>query len=215
MTNNINPEFKSYDYLFKILLIGDSGVGKSCVLSVFCDDKFIPTFITTIGIDFKIKTIIVDEKRIKLQIWDTAGQERFRTITNAYYRGAMGIILFYDITDIKSFNNVSNWLKCIQQHANDTVDIILVGNKSDSHDRCIFERDGLKLSQELKVKFFETSAKLNQNINELFYTLTSDIKKRLVDSLILNTNPLDNNNNSSNIILEESQSDNKNKCCGK
>ena len=90
----------------KLLLIGDSGVGKSCCLLRFSEDSFTPSFITTIGIDFKIRTIDLDGKRVKLQIWDTAGQERFRTITTAYYRGAMGILLVYDVTDEKSFNSM-------------------------------------------------------------------------------------------------------------
>ena len=99
----------TYDYLIKLLLIGDSGVGKSCLLLRFSDDAFNTSFITTIGIDFKIRTVEIDNKRCKLQIWDTAGQERFRTITTAYYRGAMGILLVYDITDEQSFANIRNW----------------------------------------------------------------------------------------------------------
>jgi len=121
----------TYDFLIKLLLIGDSGVGKSCLLLRFSDDSFTPSFITTIGIDFKIKTIELDGKRIKLQIWDTAGQERFRTITTAYYRGAMGILLIYDTTDEQSFQNIRNWIRNIEQHAADNVDKILVGNKCD------------------------------------------------------------------------------------
>lgn len=96
---------RNYDFLIKLLLIGDSGVGKSCCLLRFSEDSFTPSFITTIGIDFKIRTIELDGKRVKLQIWDTAGQERFRTITTAYYRGAMGILLVYDVTDERSFNS--------------------------------------------------------------------------------------------------------------
>uniref|UniRef100_A0A2K5VA02 small monomeric GTPase n=1 Tax=Macaca fascicularis TaxID=9541 RepID=A0A2K5VA02_MACFA len=106
---------KTYDYLFKLLLIGDSGVGKTCVLFRFSEDAFNSTFISTIGIDFKIRTIELDGKRIKLQIWDTAGQERFRTITTAYYRGAMGIMLVYDITNEKSFDNIRNWIRNIEE----------------------------------------------------------------------------------------------------
>lgn len=97
---------RNYDFLIKLLLIGDSGVGKSCCLLRFSEDSFTPSFITTIGIDFKIRTIELDGKKVKLQIWDTAGQERFRTITTAYYRGAMGILLVYDVTDERSFNSV-------------------------------------------------------------------------------------------------------------
>ena len=101
---------KKYDHLVKLLLIGDSGVGKSCLLLRFADDSFSSAYITTIGIDFKIKTSMVDGKKVKMQVWDTAGQERFRTITAAYYRGAAGILLVYDVTERESFMNVSNWM---------------------------------------------------------------------------------------------------------
>ena len=98
---------KNYDHLFKLLLIGDSGVGKTCILFRFSDDQFNTSFISTIGIDFKIKTVDIDGKRVKLQIWDTAGQERFHTITTSYYRGANGIMMVYDITNPKSFDNIT------------------------------------------------------------------------------------------------------------
>merc|ERR1711881_702429 len=112
-----NMAKKTYDLLFKLLLIGDSGVGKTCILFRFSDDAFNTTFISTIGIDFKIKTIEIDGKRIKLQIWDTAGQERFHTITTSYYRGAMGIMLVYDVTNEKTFDNIHRWLGYITEHA--------------------------------------------------------------------------------------------------
>lgn len=139
-----------YDYLIKLLLIGDSGklcthlifhnlfscflilgVGKSCLLLRYSDDSFTSSFITTIGIDFKIKSILCDDSKVKLQIWDTAGQERFRTITTAYYRGAMGILLVYDVAEESSFSNVRNWMRQIDQNAAENVNRILIGNKSD------------------------------------------------------------------------------------
>jgi len=104
-----------FDMQIKLLMIGDSGVGKTCLLLRYANDSFSPTFITTIGIDFKIKNIELDSKRIKLQIWDTAGQERFRTITTSYFRGAQGILLVYDVTDRGSFNSIRNWVGQIQQ----------------------------------------------------------------------------------------------------
>ena len=109
------------DYLFKLLLIGDSGVGKSCLLLRFADDTYTESYISTIGVDFKIRTLELDGKTIKLQIWDTAGQERFRTITSSYYRGAHGIIVVYDVTDQESFNNVKQWMNEIDRYANDKV----------------------------------------------------------------------------------------------
>lgn len=173
----------SYDFLIKLLLIGDSGVGKSCLLLRFSDDSFTTSFITTIGIDFKIKTIELDGKRIKLQIWDTAGQERFRTITTAYYRGAMGILLVYDVTDEQSFQNIRNWIRNIEQHAADNVDKILVGNKCDMISEKVVETArGQALADEYSIKFFETSAKSDINVVEAFTSIAQDIKKRLMDN---------------------------------
>lgn len=173
----------SYDFLIKLLLIGDSGVGKSCLLLRFSDDSFTTSFITTIGIDFKIKTIELDGKRIKLQIWDTAGQERFRTITTAYYRGAMGILLVYDVTDEQSFANIRNWIRNIEQHAADNVDKVLIGNKCDMvNDKVVETAKGKALADEYGVKFFETSAKMNTNVTESFTSIAKAIKARLMDN---------------------------------
>ncbi|KAL1407708.1 GTP-binding protein [Vanrija albida] len=172
-----------YDFLIKLLLIGDSGVGKSCLLLRFCDDSWTPSFITTIGIDFKIRTIELDGKRIKLQIWDTAGQERFRTITTAYYRGAMGILIVYDVTDEKSFNNVRTWHAQIEQHASAGVNKILIGNKCDwDEKRAVTLEQGKALADEFGLRFLETSAKANEGVEEAFFTLARDIKTRLIDS---------------------------------
>ncbi|CAN6209752.1 unnamed protein product, partial [Urochloa humidicola] len=173
-----------YDYLIKLLLIGDSGVGKSCLLLRFSDGSFTTSFITTIGIDFKIRTIELDGKRIKLQIWDTAGQERFRTITTAYYRGAMGILLVYDVTDESSFNNIRNWIRNIEQHASDNVNKILIGNKADMDEskRAVPTSKGQALADEYGIKFFETSAKTNLNVEQVFFSIARDIKQRLSET---------------------------------
>lgn len=172
---------QDYDYLIKLLLIGDSGVGKSCLLLRFSDDSFTPSFITTIGIDFKIKKILLDSKWIKLQIWDTAGQERFRTITSAYYRGAQGILLVYDVTDEASFNNIRNWMRNIEQNAQGNVNKILVGNKSDMAEekRAVPYSKGQALADEYKIQFFETSAKDNLNVEEVFTSIAKDVMQRL------------------------------------
>jgi Ras-related protein Rab-8A len=161
-----------------------SGVGKSCLLLRFSDDTFTTSFITTIGIDFKIRTVELDGKRIKLQIWDTAGQERFRTITTAYYRGAMGILLVYDVTDESSFNNIRNWMKNIEQHASDNVNKILVGNKADMDEskRAVPTAKGQALADEYGIKFFETSAKTNLNVENVFMSIAKDIKQRLTET---------------------------------
>ncbi len=166
-----------YDYLFKILIIGESGVGKTCLLLRFTEDSFTTTFLTTIGIDFKIKIINLENKLIKLQIWDTAGQERFRTITKTYYKGAHGIILTYDVTDQDSFKNIRNWIKQIEANAQGNVKRVLVGNKCDKPDRVVTEEEGKKLADDFNMSFFETSAKTNQNVNEVFQFLTQEILK--------------------------------------
>lgn len=171
---------KTYDYLFKLLLIGDSGVGKTCVLFRFSEDAFNATFISTIGIDFKIRTIELDGKKIKLQIWDTAGQERFRTITTAYYRGAMGIMLVYDITNEKSFDNIKNWIRNIEEHASADVEKMILGNKCDMNDRRQVSKErGEELAIEYGIKFMETSAKASINVEEAFFTLARDIKAKM------------------------------------
>ncbi|KAF2165688.1 hypothetical protein M409DRAFT_67062 [Zasmidium cellare ATCC 36951] len=174
---------RNYDFLIKLLLIGDSGVGKSCCLLRFSEDSFTPSFITTIGIDFKIRTIELDGKRVKLQIWDTAGQERFRTITTAYYRGAMGILLVYDVTDKRSFDNIRTWFSNVEQHATEGVNKILIGNKCDWEEkRAVKTEDGQALADELGIPFMEVSAKSNINVEKAFYNLAGDIKKRIVDT---------------------------------
>ena len=155
-----------YDFLFKLLIIGESGVGKTCLLLRFTDDSFTQNHLTTIGIDFKIKIINIEDKLIKLQIWDTAGQERFRTITKTYYKGAHGIILTYDVTDQNSFKNIRNWIKQIEANAQTSVKKVLVGNKCDKPDRVVTEEEGKKLADDYSMSFFETSAKTNQNVNE-------------------------------------------------
>nr|2EQB_A Chain A, Ras-related protein SEC4 [Saccharomyces cerevisiae] len=165
--------------IMKILLIGDSGVGKSCLLVRFVEDKFNPSFITTIGIDFKIKTVDINGKKVKLQLWDTAGQERFRTITTAYYRGAMGIILVYDVTDERTFTNIKQWFKTVNEHANDEAQLLLVGNKSDMETRVVTADQGEALAKELGIPFIESSAKNDDNVNEIFFTLAKLIQEKI------------------------------------
>lgn len=172
----MNPE---YDFLFKLLLIGDSGVGKSCLLLRFADDTYTESYISTIGVDFKIRTIELDGKTIKLQIWDTAGQERFRTITSSYYRGAHGIIVVFDVTDLESFNNVKQWLHEIDRYASENVNKLLVGNKCDlTSKRAVTTEQAKEFADSLGIEYLETSAKNATNVEKAFTTMAAQIKAR-------------------------------------
>jgi len=172
-----------YDYLFKLLLIGDSGVGKSCLLLRFADDTYTESYISTIGVDFKIRTIELEGKTVKLQIWDTAGQERFRTITSSYYRGAHGIIVVYDVTDNDTFTNVKQWLQEIDRYAVEGVNKLLVGNKSDLTGKKVVEHAVAKeFADELHIPFLETSAKNATNVEQAFLTMSKQIKDRMGSS---------------------------------
>ncbi|KAJ8256586.1 hypothetical protein COCON_G00187380 [Conger conger] len=177
----------SSDYLFKLLLIGDSGVGKSCLLLRFADDTYTESYISTIGVDFKIRTIEMEGKTVKLQIWDTAGQERFRTITSSYYRGAHGIIIVYDVTDQESFNNVKQWLEEIDRYACENVSKLLVGNKCDLASKKVVDfTTGKEFAVSLKIPFLETSAKNANNVEKAFLTMATEIQKRLGSSGVQN-----------------------------
>eukprot|EP00826_Nyctotherus_ovalis_P000167 TRINITY_DN0_c1953_g1_i4.p1 TRINITY_DN0_c1953_g1~~TRINITY_DN0_c1953_g1_i4.p1 ORF type:complete len:217 (-),score=61.74 TRINITY_DN0_c1953_g1_i4:75-689(-) len=182
------PPKTAYDYLMKFIIIGDSGVGKTCFLMRFADDSFTTSHISTIGIDFKIKPITIDGKSIKLQIWDTAGQDRFRTITQTYYKGAMGVILAYDCTDENSFNNVRNWIKQLEAHATPGVCKVLVGNKSDSPNKKIDASRGEALAKEYNMKFFDASAKNNLNVKETFYYLAKEVKDKTTPNAVQTAN---------------------------
>jgi len=163
---------RDYDHLFKLLIIGDSGVGKSSLLVRFADNTFSGNYITTIGVDFKIRTIEINGERVKLQIWDTAGQERFRTITSTYYRGTHGVIVVYDVCSGDSFANVKRWLHEINQNCDD-VARVLVGNKCDDPDRrVVLREDAGRFATQMGIQLFETSAKENINVEEMFRAIT-------------------------------------------
>eukprot|EP00768_Dysnectes_brevis_P003649 gnl/Dysnectes_brevis/2594_a3131_1546.p1 GENE.gnl/Dysnectes_brevis/2594_a3131_1546~~gnl/Dysnectes_brevis/2594_a3131_1546.p1 ORF type:complete len:211 (-),score=79.12 gnl/Dysnectes_brevis/2594_a3131_1546:91-696(-) len=168
----------SFDYLFKILLIGDSGVGKSCLLLRFADDLFNQSYISTIGVDFKIRTIDIEGKTVKLQIWDTAGQEKFRTITSTYYRGASGIIVVFDVTDRTTFDNVGVWLREIEKFASADVAKLLVGSKADLVDkRKVDAAEAQQLAAELGIAYIETSAKTRLRVDDAFLDMARLIIK--------------------------------------
>ena len=163
--------------LYKILLLGDSTVGKTCFLLRFMEDSFIDLHMATIGLDYKLKTMILEEQKIvKVQIWDTAGQDKFRAITRNYYKGASGIILIFDVTNIKSFENIKKWINEIKEEISENVSIVLIGNKIDNlKERKITKEQGEKIANEIGTKFFETSAKTGEGINESVFYLVKII----------------------------------------
>jgi small GTP-binding protein len=189
-----------FDYLFKILIIGEVSVGKTCLLLRYADDSFTQNHLTTLGIDFKTKIITINNSLIKLQIWDTAGQEKFRTITKSYYKDANGIILTYDISNSDSLKNIQNWMKLIEQNAEDGVCKILVGNKCDLENRAIKTEEGEKIAQDFGMKFFETSAKSDINVDEAFNYLVTIILEKAQKNI-----------SNSNIVLEKDKHKKKKK----
>jgi len=163
--------------LYKILLLGDSTVGKTCFLLRYTDDTFIDMHMTTIGLDYRLKTLILEDKKIvKIQLWDTAGQDKFRAITRNYYKGAKAIILIYDVTNSKSFENIQKWIVEINEEIAEKVPLILIANKIDNiDDRKVSKEQGEKLALKYNVPIFETSAKTGEGVNESVYFLVSKI----------------------------------------
>lgn len=167
-----------YDYLFKLLLVGESNVGKSSLLLRFADNTFSNSYISTIGVDFKIRTVKVDGKVIKLQIWDTAGQERFRTITSSYYRGAHGVMLVFDVCDKRTFERLESWYQEIDRYANPNAVKLVIGNKTDDPDRReVFTRDAEAWADEKGIPYIETSAKESTNVEHAFTRLTELVRE--------------------------------------
>ena len=204
---------QDYDYLFKVLLIGNSSVGKSSLLLRFVDNQWSDLFVPTIGVDFKIRTMEIDNKNVKLQIWDTAGQERFKNITASYYRGAHGIFVVYDISDTESFKNINNWLIEIEKNANKNVYKILVGKKCDLEDkRTVSYQQGKELAETYGMQFIETSAKSNTNVDEAFHLLGKEVMKLSLNDKeknFGNKNKMKLDKKTEDIVFQQKQG-----CCG-
>ena len=171
------------DLVYKILLLGDSEVGKSCFLMRYADNVFVENYITTIGLDYKLKYIQLDSGQvIKVQLWDTAGQDRYRTIAKNYYKGSHGILLLYDVTKSSSFENIREWIKDIREEVYEKAIIFLIGNKIDKKDQIkIKTEEGEKLAEEFNIPFFEASAKSGENVDEIFKALYKKISEVYVD----------------------------------
>ncbi len=165
------------EFIYKILLLGDSSVGKTCFLMRYIDNTFQDIHMSTIGLDYKLKNVQLENgKMVKIQLWDTAGQDRFRSITKNYYKGAHGIILIYDITENKTFENVKNWMNQIKEEVSDKVTIVLVGNKIDVEEhRKVKTEQGESMAKDFGIMFFECSAKTGENINGIFNSLVRKV----------------------------------------
>ncbi|XP_027606070.1 ras-related protein Rab-10-like isoform X1 [Pipra filicauda] len=171
--------------LVKIVMAGESCVGKTSIVRRYTEPDSPPagtpatSYLATIGIDFKVKLVMINDTRVKLQIWDTAGQERFHTLSTSYFRGAQGFVLVYDITNLKSFQSITMWMQDIYEKAGDEVDVILLGNKCDKEsERVVPKQKGEKIAWEYGIPFFETSAKDNVNIEHAFSLLTKEILEK-------------------------------------
>lgn len=197
----------TYDYLIKMVIVGDSGVGKSCLLTRFTDGTFTDGFISTIGVDFKIKTVTMNNKTVKIQLWDTAGQERFKTISVSYYRGSQCIMIVFDLTDKSSFDNVRCWFDEIKTYTNTNPACLLVGNKADlTNKRAVSDQEAYALAEALGVSYVETSAKDNTDVETAFNNLISTTIKKLCNSELRNSGVYNK------ISLTQSNT-NKRKCC--
>ncbi|XP_030632824.1 ras-related protein Rab-43 isoform X3 [Chanos chanos] len=177
----------SYDFVFKIVLVGDVGVGKTCVVQRFKTGIFIERQGNTIGVDFTMKTIDIQGKRVKLQIWDTAGQERFRTITQSYYRSTNGAIITYDITKKASFLSVPKWMEDVKKYGGSNIVPLLVGNKSDLAEmREVPFEDAQSMAQQLEfISAIETSAKDSSNVDEAFNKMACLMLRQYYNDLLL------------------------------
>jgi len=210
-----------YDYLFKVVLIGDSGVGKSNLLSRFTRNEFNLESKSTIGVEFATKSIQADTKTIKAQIWDTAGQERYRAITSAYYRGAVGALLVYDISKRISYDNVSRWLKELRDHADQNIVIMLVGNKKDlRHMRQVQTDEAKDFCKQHKLFFIETSALADSNVSTAFETILKEIYRLISRKSVASDQPTHNYQTGqaqSIVLTEENKPEDvgpaKLKCC--
>mmetsp|Transcript_36123 Transcript_36123/g.62511 ORF Transcript_36123/g.62511 Transcript_36123/m.62511 type:complete len:210 (-) Transcript_36123:91-720(-) len=179
----------SYAYLFKYIIIGDTGVGKSCLLLQFTDKRFQPVHDLTIGVEFGARMVNIDSRQIKLQIWDTAGQESFRSITRSYYRGAAGALLVYDITRRDTFNHLTRWLEEAKQNSNPNMVIMLIGNKSDLHmRRAVSFKEGEQFAEEHGLIFLETSAKTAANVEQAFIKTAEKIYEKILSGVYDVTN---------------------------
>ena len=205
-------DYEQEDYKLKIIVVGDSGVGKTNLINRFASDKFDTNSKATIGVEFVYKTLKINKEVIKVEVWDTAGQERYRAITSSYYKGAKGAIIVYDITNEDSFNNVESWMNEVTKKGKTDMQFLLVGNKKDLiNDRKVTEQKGIDKAKELNMNLFEASALEKTNVNEAFNYLVKEIYLNIRKEKNINTNN-DEKIGQSGITLNTNKK-NKKKCC--
>ncbi|KAL1831681.1 hypothetical protein DCAR_0101671 [Daucus carota subsp. sativus] len=206
---------EEYDYLFKVVLIGDSGVGKSNLLSRFTRNEFCLESKSTIGVEFATRTLQVEGRTVKAQIWDTAGQERYRAITSAYYRGALGALLVYDVTKPTTFENVSRWLKELRDHADSNIVIMLIGNKTDlKHLRAVATEDAQGFAEKEGLSFIETSALEATNVEKAFQTILAEIYRIISKKSLSSNEPAATTiKEGQTLVVGAQESNTKKPCC--
>lgn len=213
----------SHDYIFKYIIIGDTSVGKSCIMHNFIYERFRRETTQTIGVEFSSKIIKVGEKSVKLQIWDTAGQERYQSVAKSYYRNSIGVIIVYDITRIETFNHVQNWFNDAKNLARQEASFVVVGNKCDLKDnRVVKYNDAAKFCQQNNILHFECSALNGENISDIFYSISKQILGKIdsgvIDGMTLSSGIIAPNNarlRASSNEEEEKNKQSKSSCCGR
>ena len=203
-------DYVAENYKIKIIVVGDSGVGKTNLINRFATDKFDTNSKATIGVEFVYKTLKIGKEVIKVEVWDTAGQERYRSITSSYYKGARGAIIVYDITNDDSFHNVESWMNEVVKKGKKDIQFLLLGNKSDLvNDRLVSEEKGIEKARELNMRLFEASALDKTNVNEAFNYLIKEIYLDVRREKMNNNNNLNDNINVRGIELNTNKTDKK------
>ena len=202
-----------YDYLFKLIIVGDTNVGKTNIMSRYIKDQFNITSKSTIGVEFGTKILEIDNKKVKAQIWDTAGQERYKSITSAYYKGAKGAFIVYDITNKSTFESVDKWIKDLNSYGDKNLTMLLIGNKSDLEDkRIINKEEGEEKAKSFELGFIETSAYNGDNIDQAFDIMLKEVLKRYIVENDVNNDEFEGGTGN-NIELVKKNETKKKKCC--
>lgn len=211
--------FETFDFLYRVILIGDSGVGKSNLISRYTKNEFDVSSQATIGVDFSNRNVKIDSKTIKAQIWDTAGQDRFKSISQAFYRGSLAALLVFDLTSQKSFDSLDRWMQEIEKYADKNIIIMLVGNKSDlTRQRCITHQAATDYANKYSIGYIETSALDTTNVEEAFLKILKDVYELNANSNEATTyesleSKMDESNNASKIKLKPQNNEQVNGCC--